>query len=297
MLTLPTRNTYIFTSIMVMVAVLFLNEDFRGWLFDPPGVVVEERSGKRKPARPVEMVAPPEPEKAPEAQSPKPPAPPVRIEYKSAPQVAVSKKKAEPRPERSREEVETTAKAEVKLNEELPEKEAADFERMVARGNKIMKNGIHSPAYRAMMESELIDNLQARGLIELFVINKRAGAGGFLFSGGLSRPGQARIAQPQELASFSGRAVPLDRARGRKLLNLVGQAFKFSTSDCVAVILFRSDIDAMVLASQDAAARQKGIAFKDVTMTKGKFITSKGIPFNYRISEIEGPRGWVKLKG
>ena len=297
MLSLPTRGMYLFSSAMVLVGVVSMNEGFRNWLLDSSELVVEERSKQKKPSRPVEMVAPPEPEKAPEPERPAEPESPVRLEYKSAPQVSQSRKKAEPLPQPRREEVEETAKSEVKLKDELPEKEAADFERMVARGIKMRKTGIEAPGYRAMMEPELIDNLQARGLIQLIVINKRAGSGGFLFSGGLSQPGQARIAQPQELSSFSGRGVPLDRTRGRKLLSLVGQAFKFSTSDCEAVILFRSDIDAMVLASQDAAARQTGIAFKDVTMTRGKFITSKGIPFNYRISEIEGPRGWVKLQG
>ena len=297
MLSLPTRGVYIFSSVMVLVGFVAIDESFWRWLLDSSELVVEERSQQKKPSRPVEMVAPPEPEKAPEPERPVEPEPPVRLEYKSAPQVSESRKKAEPLPQRRREEVEETAKGDLKLKDELPEKEAADFERMVAQGIKMRKTGIEAPGYRAMMEPELIDNLQARGLIQLFVINQRAGAGGFLFSGGLSQPGQARIAQPQELSGFSDRGVPLDRTRGRKLLNLVGQAFKFSTSDCVAVILFRSDIDAMVLASQDAAARQTGIAFKDVTMTRGKFITSKGIPFNYRISEIEGPRGWVKLQG
>ena len=309
MLSLPTRGVYIFSSVMVLVGFVAIDESFWRWLFDSSELVVEERSQQKKPSRPVEMVAPPEPEKAPEPEklvepekAPEPerpvePEPPVRLEYKSAPQVSVRRKKAEPLPQRRREEVEETAKGDLKLKDELPEKEAADFERMVAQGIKMRKTGIEAPGYRAMMEPELIDNLQARGLIQLFVFNNRTGAGGFLFSGGLSRPGKVRIAQSQELAGFSGRMVPLDRARGRRLLGLVGQEFKFSTSDCVAVILFRSDIDAMVLASQDAAARKTGIAFKDVTMTKGKFITSKGIPFNYRISEIEGPRGWVKLQG
>ena len=303
MLSLPTRGTYIFSSVMVLVGAVSMNESFRRWLLDSSELVVEDRSKQNNLSRPVEMVAPPAPEKAPEleklveAEKVPEPAPSVNLEYKSAPQVSQSRKKAEPVPQPRREEVEDTAQSEVKLKEELPEKEAADFERLVARGIKMRKTGIEAPGYRALMAPELIDNLQARGLIQLFVINKRAGARGFIFSGGLSRPGQVRIAQPQELAGFSGRGVPLDRARGRRLLNLVGQTFKFSTSDCVAVILFRSDIDAMVLASQDAAARQMGIAFKDVTMTMGKFITSKGIPFNYRISEIKGPQGWVKLQG
>jgi len=297
MLSLPTRGMYLFSSVMVLVGIVSMNESFRSWLFDSSEMVVEERSQQKKPSRPVEMVAPPEPEKAPEPERPVEPEPPVRLEYKSAPQVSVRRKKAEPLPQRRREEVEETATGDLKLKDELPEKEAADFERMVARGIKMRKTGIEAPGYRAMMEPELIDNLQARGLIQLFVFNKRAAAVGFLFSGGLSRPGKVRIAQPQEIAGFSGRGVPLDRARGRRLLALVGQTFKFSTSDCAAVILFRSDIDAMVMASQAAAARQAGIAFKDVTMTRGKFITSKGIPFNYRISEIEGPQGWVKLQG
>ena len=303
MLSLPTRGVYIFSSVMVLVGFVAIDESFWRWLLDSSEMVIEDRSRQKKPSRPVEMVAPPEPEKAPETERPaepeKAPEPEsmIRLEYKSAPQVSQVRKKAEPLPQRRREEVEETAKADLKLKDELPEKEAADFERLVARGIKMRKTGIEAPGYRAMMAPELIDNLQARGLIQLFVINKRAGSGGFLFSGGLSQPGQARIAQPQELSGFSGRGVPLDRTRGRKILSLVGRAFKFSTSDCEAVILFRSDIDAMVLASQDAAARQTGIAFKDVTMTRGKFITSKGIPFNYRISEIEGPRGWVKLQG
>ena len=301
MLSLPTRGMYLFSSAMVLVGVVSMNEGFRSWLLDSSELVVEERPKQKKPSRPVEMVAPPEPEKAPETERPaepeKAPEPEsmIRLEYKSAPQVSQVRKKAEPLPQPRREEVEDPAKSEVKLKDELPEKEAADFERMVARGIKMRKTGIEAPGYRALMEPELIDNLQARGLIQLIVINKSAG--GFLFSGGLSRPGKVRIAHPQELAGFSGRGVPLDRTRGRSLLGLVAQAFKFSTSDCAAVILFRSDIDAMVLASQAAAARQAGIAFKDVTMTRGKFITSKGIPFNYRISEIEGPRGWVKLQG
>ena len=64
-MSLPTRGVYIFSSVMVLVGFVAIDESFWRWLLDSSELAVEDRSQQKKPSRPVEMVVPPEPEKAP----------------------------------------------------------------------------------------------------------------------------------------------------------------------------------------------------------------------------------------
>ena len=301
MLSLPTTSTYIVTSALLLTVVMAQNDALMSWLLGSPEVSVEERAKKKAPRKQEDKMIAPRPKKV-EAKLQKVPAPTRKemqapTKYNAAPRVSKSKKQEEPTPPRAKEKVNLAVKAELKIQDKLSKKEAADYTKSVAKGKRLMKGGIDTPPFDVVLGSGLIDSLQANGLIKLFVKNEKRQKG-YVFSGGWSLPGKVWEAAPGDIVGFSYRLMTLEAGKGRILSRLVSKTFVFSASECEAFILFRSDIDAMILAAQDTAAQQVGAKLKDVEMTRGEFRTSDtGLPFNYKITSLSVGGKWFPVGG
>ena len=291
MLSLPTRITFILTSTLFITVVLSQNQDFMNWLLSSPETGVKVRPPQQRKAS---MIAP-KPEKAPERARPKPRPP---KDYQSAPEVSKGEKKARPIPPKSKKKKEFVAKAQIQLRDKLSEKEEVGFKKRVARGEKLKAEGIDAPVYLAAMKPWMIDHLWASGRIKLFVTcTKRPNS--FVFTGGLSRPGEVHSISDikKTFDGFSSRGVPLSSEVARNLLNSVYAEFSIPADQCNAGAVFRSDIDAMVLAAQEAAAQQMNLDLKEVESTRGSFEQEGGLPFNYKVSEILPREGeWIRLE-
>jgi len=301
MLSLPTTGTYIVTSALLLTAVIAQNGDFMNWLLNSSEVNVEDPAKERPPIKSEEKMIAPRPKKV--ELKPQRVPPPARkkmqepTKYNAAPQASKSEELEKPTPPRAKEKVKLAVKAELKIQDKLSKQEAADYEKSVAKGKKLMEGGIDTPPFDVVLGSGLIDSLQANGLIKLFVKNEKRQKG-YIFSGGWSRPGKVWEAAPEDIVGFSYRLMTLEAGKGRILSRLVSKTFVFSATECEAFILFRSDIDAMILAAQDAAAQQVGAKLKDVEMTRGEFRTSDtGLPFNYKITSLSVGGKWFLVGG
>lgn len=297
MLSLPTTGTYVLTSSLLFTVVLSQNQGFMSWL--SPSVQEEAIHRKKElvDQQPREEMIAPKPEKLPDRVRPKP-APAEK--YKSAPDVSRSEKKAAPTPPKSKNKTEFVDKAQVRLKDKLSEKAEADFIKKVARGEKLKNDGIDAPAYTAEMDPWMIDHLQDNGRIKLFVSCRRTNkTSSFVFPGGLSRPGKARsIINTEEIFDgFSCRGVPLSSSVAINLLDSISAQFSIPAEKCSVGAVFRSDIDAMVLAAQENAAKKMNLELKEVESTRGKFEQEGGLPFNYKVSAIKPYEGeWLRLE-
>ena len=219
-------------------------------------------------------------------------APPTSINYQQAPLKGKAENKAKPDSSQPKEEIKEVVEAPVPLKEELPEEHEATFQEKVARGKELKEDGINAPGWTADVDTWMIDHLQKKGEVRLFV---RTANSVFAFTGGLTKPGFAiEVDKKNELrvlSGFSMRGMNIDSKRARNLLR------KLKAHRVIeAFALFSAEIDAMILASQEAAARKVALRLEDVGETKGSFEQKGGLPFNYKVLEIKNRSGeWTNL--
>lgn len=163
-------------------------------------------------------------------------------------------------------------------------RERLNYKELVAVGLRLQREGVKSPGYRARMAPEVIEHLNANGSIRLGVTD---GKRTYFFGGSLQQPGEGRFAMERDFRGWSTRYMQLDRLDGRNLLKAARGEFQGGAGRCEPVMFLRSDIDFMVLGSQERVATARGIGVEDLKFTIGHFRIYKGMPFNYSIEKIQ----------
>ena len=204
-----------------------------------------------------------------------------------------NEKKPKPSPSQPKEEMEGVVQAPTPLKQELPEKESAAFKEKVAKGKKLLDDGINAPRWAGYIDTWMIDHLQKEQKVRLFVktANKI-----FVFTGGLTKPGDViEVVEKNKKTICSGlsmRGIIILSKRARNLF-LKLKADEFQSQ---AFALFSVEIDAMILAAQGAAARKVRLDLEDVEETKGRFEQRGGLLFDYKVSKIKTREGkWLNL--
>lgn len=180
------------------------------------------------------------------------------------------------------------------LRNELPKQvvdiyEAA-YEEGIALLSELEEGTI--PSYEASLSKELIRQLVSRGLAKLAVPDP-ASQTLFLFKGiDPDKPGDPFVASRSDLNGMAARFMMFKTRRGNAMLTRVKEKYQ-SQQQLSAGILFRCDLDAIMLAAQSRAARNSNLPLKSIAITIGQFEMAQGLPFAFRVIEIitvEGER-------
>lgn len=302
MLALPTTSTYILTSSLLLTMFLSQNQDFMNWLLPSAKESkesVEELPEKKEPnPEKITRILPKveKPLERPSGDQEKPGETPVSTAHKQLPSQSSNEKKATPGPSQPRQEEMDVVQAPIPLRQELPEKEAAAYDEKVARGLKLSKDRNEDLTWTGFIATWMIDHLQREQRARLVVKTKDKD---FVFTGGLTEPGEIyEVNEEIREKYFSGvsrRGMTVDSNRGRHLIRALNKEHRISSTIQVWV-LFSVDIDYMILAAQDDAARKAGLDLEEVAETTGIFKQRGGLPFDYKVSKIKTRKGeWRDL--
>lgn len=184
------------------------------------------------------------------------------------------------------------------LETELPDREAELFEALRDEGLVLQREDGVIPAYAADIPPDLIDQWLARGLAKLVVVaqhSQDAANGIYVFDGqAVGAPGRCRVvAVTSELTGFSPRYISLSRSQGQRLIARV-PASNAGTMRLTPGILIRADLDAVVLAVQERAARALAISLDQIGVTYGRFMVVNGLPFSYEIDRVQTVYGHIR---
>ncbi len=179
----------------------------------------------------------------------------------------------------------------VSLERALPTAEAAQFLQLRQEGIALRQSAVDGrvPSYFADIPPQLIDAWVARGLARLVVVVRHPEGtvnGIYSFDGRLAFPGRGRlIVHTSELSGFSTRYIALSATQGDRLLQGVPVS-RGTTLRVTPGILIRADLDAVVLAMQQRAARELKLSLDQITMTYGRFKIVNGLPFTYEVDRV-----------
>jgi len=281
-LSLPTKGTYIFASILVLGSILAGDLDallHRNKAAEPESVAVKEPVVRNLPEAEMLQL---EPEQAPEQQAEPQDSPPPLVQKPVASEI-----EEKPPSEPVAEVPDESRPAELEIARQLPEKEAKEFEERVEEGKRLNEQEKVRLGFRADMDDSGFEKLLGQGLIQLALTNGSENY--WLFNGTFMQPSQPEFRQNTYLnqQGFSERAMNLKRSQAAKFLRRAPLEKLAGSRRWKLVILVKRDLDYMVLSAQSRVAREMKIPFEDVQSTSGRFLFLKGLPFNYKIEEIE----------
>lgn len=173
----------------------------------------------------------------------------------------------------------------------LPAEEREQFERQVARGEKLVENGAPLPAYRSQdLDESFIERLVEERLA-CVILRAQGLEGTVLFEGAHRSPLRARLAREADQLPelYSERAVPLEAAAAQRFLQCFRRDFLAlgDREQPRCLLLLAKDLDRAILADQAEAARREGVPLEDVLLTHGRILKHGAFPLRYEVTRVE----------
>ena len=110
----------------------------------------------------------------------------------------------------------------------------------------------------------------------------------FLFDGDFLNPGRPRLCRDTGWISayYSRRALELGSYHRDRFMDIYRRTYLPETEDARTVILLHRNIDNVILAAQEEAARRCGLRLDEVSHTEGSIEKIGSFPFRFVVSQV-----------